>query len=76
MEADRYDQDPYGYYLVGKPIPRLFVPITQMKKLGEDEEEFKLWETKFIREKNRVSNAIDSAVERLTLTAKLLDKLK
>ncbi|NIN92590.1 M28 family peptidase, partial [bacterium] len=23
MEADRYDQDPYGYYLVGKPIPRL-----------------------------------------------------
>ncbi|NIO48510.1 MAG: M28 family peptidase [Candidatus Aminicenantes bacterium] len=75
MEADRYDQDPYGYYLVGKPIPRLYVPITQMANLEESEEEFNLWLTKFIREKNRVSDAIGNATRHLTLAAKLLEKL-
>ena len=75
-EAGRYDQDPYGYYLVGKPIPRLYIPITKMRELGEDQEEFHLWLTKFIRERNRVSDAIDNAIGHLTLTAKLLDTLK
>jgi len=76
MEADRYDQDPYGYYLVGKPIPRLYVPIKEMKKLRGDEEEFHLWLTKFIREKNRVSDAIGNAIRHLILTTKLIEKLE
>ena len=76
MEASKYDQDPYGYYLIGKPIPRLYVPITQMAKLREDSEEFNLWLTKFIREKNRASDAIGNAIGYLTLTTQLLEKLK
>jgi len=76
MEADKYDQDPYGYYLIGKPIPRLFIPITQMGKLEEGQEEFNLWETEFTRERNRVSDAVGSAIEHLTLTVKLLEKMK
>ena len=76
MEADQYDQDPYGYYLVGKPIPRLYVPIKQLGKLEEEQEEFHLWLTKFIREKNRVSDAISNAIGHLKLTTQLLEQLK
>ena len=72
MEAEKYSQDPYGYYLVGKPIPRLYVPIIQMKKLSEDQEEFQLWMTKFVREKNHVSDIIQQSIEYLTLVLKLL----
>lgn len=75
-EAGRYDQDPYGYYLIGKPIPRLYISIIQMTKLKEDKEEFYLWLTKFIRERNRASDAIDNSIVYLNLTMKLLDKLK
>ncbi|MFB0517701.1 MAG: hypothetical protein ACETWC_00295 [Acidobacteriota bacterium] len=76
MEADKYNQDPYGYYLVGKPIPRLYVLIMQMRKLEEEQEEFHLWQTQFIRERNRVSNAIGNAIGHLTLTTELLEELK
>ncbi len=75
MEADRYDQDPYGYYLVGKPIPRLNVPLTQMAKIEEGTEKFNLWLTKFIRERNRVSDTIGNAASHLALATKLLEKL-
>jgi len=75
-EAGRYDQDPYGYYLVGKPIPRLYIPITKMRNLKEGQEKFNLWETKFIRERNRVSDAISNAIEYLKLTNQILEKLK
>lgn len=72
MEAEKYSQDPYGYYLIGKPIPKLYVPITQMKKLTEDQEEFRLWMTKFLREKNHVSDGIQHSIEHLSLVLKLL----
>jgi len=72
MEAEKYSQDPYGYYLIGKPIPRLYVPITQMKKLTEDQEEFQLWMTKFTREKNHVSDIIQHSLEHLTLILKII----
>ncbi len=61
-EAGKYDQDPYGYYLIGKPIPRLYVPITKLKELDEGQE-FNLWQTKFVRERNRVSDIIGNAIE-------------
>jgi hypothetical protein len=72
MEAEKHSQDPYGYYLVGKPIPRLYVPITQMKRLTEDQEEFQLWMTKLTRERNLVSDAIQQSLEHLGLVLKLL----
>ncbi len=62
-EADKYDQDPYGYYLIGEPIPRLLVPITRLAELSADEQGFYLWMTKFLREKNRVSDALESATD-------------
>jgi len=65
-EADRYDQDPYGYYLIGKPIPRLLVPVTRLKGLNEGELAFNLWMTKLIRERNRVSDALERATDWLT----------
>lgn len=75
-EASKYDQDAYGYYLVGKPIPRLYVPIMQMRELEQDDKEFNLWTTKFMRERNRVSDAIGNAIECLALTTRLLKELK
>jgi hypothetical protein len=72
-EAGKYEQDPYGYHLMGKPIPRLYVPIVEMKRLGVDDEEFHLWTTQFIRERNRVADIIDHAIENLELTMRLLD---
>ncbi len=74
-EADKYDHDPYGYHLIGKPIPRLYGPIVQMKRLGPDAEETHLWLTQFIRERNRVSDAISNATEWVILTLKLLERL-
>lgn len=74
-EADKYDQDPYGYYLIGKPIPRLYGPITQMEKLGPHNEAYHLWFTQCIRERNRVSDAISNATEWVILTTKLLEQL-
>jgi len=74
-EASKYDQDAYGYYLVGKPIPRLHVPIMQMRELEQDDKEFNLWTTKFMRERNRVSDAIGNAIECLALTTRLLEEL-
>jgi hypothetical protein len=70
-EADKYDQDPYGYYLIGKPIPRLYLPIMQLKALGADDDAQNLWLTKFTRECNRVSDILGNAIEILTLTTRL-----
>jgi hypothetical protein len=73
--ADKYDQDPYGYSLIGKPIPRLYVPIKQMTNLSTDDEKFYLWTTQFMRERNRVSDSIGNAIGRLTLTTRLIETL-
>jgi hypothetical protein len=74
-EADKYDQDPYGYWLIGKPIPRLYVPLVKMKELGAGQE-FNLWKTKFVRERNRVSDALTNALDCLTLAARLVEALE
>jgi len=74
-EAGKYEQDPYGYYLIGKPIPRLYVPIEEMNKLGSGDEGSYLWMTKFTRERNRISDIIGDAIENLRLTLRLLERL-
>jgi len=67
-EAGKYAQDPYGYYLIGKPIPRLYVPITKLRELDEGQE-FNLWQTKFVRERNRVSDILGNAIAWLAFVA-------
>jgi len=74
-EAGKYDQDPYGYHLVGQPIPRLYVPLVRLTELDEGEEECHLWMTKFLREKNRVSDIIGHATDCLRLTMRLLQEI-
>lgn len=73
-ESGRYGHDPYGYSLVGKPIPRLYVPIAKIAELDEESDEFKLWETQLMREKNRVSDAIDNSIDYTSLALELFDE--
>jgi hypothetical protein len=73
-EADKYDQDPYGYSLIGQPVPRLLVPIQRLVALEPGCQDFNLWMTKLVRQRNRVSDAIDRATDRLALTTALLEE--
>ncbi|MEM3699418.1 MAG: M28 family peptidase [Candidatus Bathyarchaeia archaeon] len=73
-EAGRYGQDPYGYIIAQKPIPRLYVSIKKITELDERDEDFKLWETKFIREKNRVCDAIHNSIDYAELALALVEK--
>jgi hypothetical protein len=68
-EADKYEQDPYGYTLIGKPIPRLLVPIERLRELEPGGQDFNLWLTELLRQKNRVADAIDRATDWLTWAA-------
>jgi hypothetical protein len=73
-EADKYDQDPYGYSLIGQPVPRLLVPIRRLVELEPGSQDFHLWMTKFVRQRNRVADAIDRATDYLALTTALLEE--
>lgn len=71
-EADKYDQDPYGYSLIGRPVPRLLVPISRLLELEPGSQDFYLWMTKLVRQRNRVSDAIDKATDGIALATMLL----
>ncbi|MEM3828012.1 MAG: M28 family metallopeptidase [Conexivisphaerales archaeon] len=73
-EAGRYGQDPYGYTIAQKPIPRLYVPIKKITELSEQSDDFKLWETKLIRERNRVCDAIHNSIDYAELVLALVEK--
>jgi hypothetical protein len=73
-EAERYDQDPYGYTIAQKPIPRLYVSIKKITELNRQSDEFKLWETKLIREKNRVCDAIHNSIDYTELVLTLIER--
>jgi hypothetical protein len=73
-EADKYDQDPYGYYLVGKPVPRLLVPLLELARLEAGTQDSNLWRTKLMRERNRVSDALESAIDWLTWVERLVQE--
>ena len=75
-EADKYDQDPYGYWLIGKPVPRLYVPVVRLAELEPGSQAFNLWMTKFVRERNRVSDAIGRAADSLAWAAVFLEECK
>jgi hypothetical protein len=62
--AGRYEQDPYDYTFVKKPIPRLFIPITKLSEL-KDPHEYLLWYTKLLREKNSIIDSIQETIDYL-----------
>jgi hypothetical protein len=61
--AGRYEQDPYDYTFVKKPIPRLFIPITKLSEVKRDTQEYILWYTKLLREKNSVIDSIQNSID-------------
>ncbi len=73
-EAGRYGYDPYGYYLTGKPIPRVYIPIIKMNELDPNSTEYRLWETKLRRELNRVLDAIENSIDYGTMTLQIVGK--
>jgi hypothetical protein len=74
-EAGKYDHDPYGYHLVGKPVPRLYVPLTRLRALAGDAAQLELWITHFLRERNRVSDAIGHATDWVLWANRIVDGL-
>lgn len=71
--AGRYGHDPYGYSFVGKPIPRLYIPITKLAE-SDDGEEAELWRTEFMRERNRFADALGNSIDYVKLVLALLDR--
>ncbi len=53
-------------------IPRLYVPIARMVELEPGSQDFHLWMTKFVRERNRVSDAIGRATDSLAWATRFL----
>ncbi len=74
-EAGKYDHDPYGYHLVGKPVPRLYVPLARLRAIAGDTDQIELWITHFVRERNRVSDAIGHATDCVVWATRLVDRL-
>ena len=61
--AGRYAQDAYGITLAEKPFPALYEAIAQMNAHTKDSHEYNLWSTKAVREKNRVSDALNNSIQ-------------
>lgn len=61
--AGKYGQDPYDYSYVKKPVPRLYIPATNLGKLEKDTHEYRLWYTKLLRETHVIGDAIQRTVD-------------
>jgi len=61
--AGKYEQDPYDYTYVKKPVPRLYIPITRLSELEKGSHEYMLWYTKLLREKNMIIDSIQSTID-------------
>ena len=57
--SGRYGQDHYGAEYI-KPIPTL-QPVSELASMNRDTSSFKALETKLVRERNRVSDALEEA---------------
>jgi len=66
--AGKYEQDPYDYTFVKKPIPRLYIPIKKLNELQKGSHEYLLWYTKLLREKNVVIDHIQNTIDYLKIT--------
>lgn len=69
--AGKYGQDLYGLTALKYFIPGLYV-IKEMKKLDREADEYKVLYTQAVREKNKVLDALDEAVECIDETLKQL----
>lgn len=58
--AEKYDQDSYGRTILSKPLPLLY-PVIELSRLDKSELRYKLIYTWMLRNRNRVSDAIDTA---------------
>ncbi|MDP4109467.1 MAG: M28 family peptidase [Bacillota bacterium] len=56
--AGKYDQDSYGRTILSKPIPLLYELIS-LSKMDKESLEYKLLYTKLLRNRNRVSDAVN-----------------
>jgi len=65
--VDPYDQEPYGLSILEKPIPRLYAIIKEMTETSGGERA-RLLETKLTREKNRLVDALNDAIDFTWLT--------
>jgi len=72
--AGKYEQDPYDYTYVKKPIPRLYIPITRLSELEKGSHEYMLWYTKLLREKNMVMDFIQSTMDFLEVALPRIKK--
>lgn len=70
--CDRYEQDTYGLSYLGKPLPVLG-PVEELAGMDPGGQEYNLWLTKLVRERNKVSDVLDSAV---WLLENSLEKIK
>jgi len=73
-ESGRYEYDPYGYYLTGKPIPILYKIINKIEGLSPENDEMRLWETKILRERKKLLDAINNSIRILRLSLKVISK--
>lgn len=58
----KYDQDTYGRTGLEKPLPAL-QPIVELANLNPESSEFKTLKTKLIKERNKVMDALENAIE-------------
>ncbi len=65
--VDPYDQEPYGLSILEKPIPRLYATIKEMVEASGGEK-IRLLETKLTREKNKLMDALNDAIDFTWLT--------
>ena len=71
--TDRFEQDSYAYTPASKPIPMLYHAV-ELSKMNPESLEYKLNLTEALRNRNRVSSAVSSAVEYCELYLALIDK--
>ncbi|HYE80693.1 MAG TPA: M28 family peptidase [Clostridia bacterium] len=69
--CDRYSQDPYGLTILSKPVPALYRAI-ELSKLEENCTDYFLLQTELIRNRNRISDAIEAS---LSTVKELLETL-
>lgn len=75
LYSGKYGQDPCCYVISEMPIPFLYVPIKKLIELDNESEEYKLWETKLLKEKNKMYDALNNSIEFSYLAFELIDKV-
>ncbi|MDP4109162.1 MAG: M28 family peptidase [Bacillota bacterium] len=70
--TDRFEQDSYDYTpMMYRPVPLLWTAV-ELKKLEPETQEYKILYTTVIRNRNRVSEAVNQAIEYCDLFMALL----